>query len=417
MHEIGQDQVMTPPADLTRLQAQLSRWSRLPSGPSEAQIARCLRSVLDDEGSPKSLAPESWETLAGLLIGSGFECDPALMRGLLFRLLQFTRPDGSAMFGPAGKRPGRGKLWRQWAGRVHDPALSTVIDRWFPSRSSQLETAGPAFPAEASKDKPLAMLRADWNPRGDWVAIDHRHTGAATRIEVAGNGQVWIGNDWTNGSDQPCGKARPTYWSSSPYADCFEWSFRQGANRVTRVAAYLRGRSMAVLGEQVDGPPAAEESLSLTLSDGVKAKPVADSRLIALTKSGSKTAAWALPLGLPALPYETDRGRFEIVEDGHVVRLTQPATDRRRFRIVLIGWDRPPRTWRLATVAEKSKNCPPVVAFAARIGWHLSEDGIVFYRSLGPKANRCFLGHQILSRFLVGTFSGAGEVRQLLKIE
>lgn len=415
MHESQNDVIIPSRSDLERWQTLVARWSRRSVAPTEAEIARGIAAVLDDEGSPRSLAPVEWEALARAILDSGLPLDAEIARGLLFRLLQFTRPDGSAMFGPVGKRPGQGKSWRTWAAKINDPSLSTVIDRWFPSRSSTLETAGPAFPAEASADRALAMLRADWNSRGAWLAIDHRKAGPTTSFELAGSGQVWLGHDWTGGPDGKCGRPRRTYWSSSPYADCFEWSYRQGQARVTRLAVNLRGRSLALLAEQVDGPSGEEESLQLRLADGVTAKPVADSRLVALTKPGSKTAAWALPLGLPALPYETDRGRFEIV--GRDLRLTQPATARRRFRVVLIGWDRPPKTWRTATAAEKSRNCPPDVAFAARIGWGLAEEGIIFYKSLGPKAERCFLGHQVRSRFLIGTFSGAGEVRQLLKVD
>ena len=49
-------------------------------------------------------------------------------------------------------------------------------------------------------------------------------------------------------------RARPTLWVSQSSADVVEWSFRVGRARVVRTAVLLRGRRLALLGEQWDGP-------------------------------------------------------------------------------------------------------------------------------------------------------------------
>jgi hypothetical protein len=68
------------------------------------------------------------------------------------------------------------------------------------------------------------------------------------------------------------------------------------------------------------------------------------------------------------------------------------------------------------TVAEKSRACPPDVAFAARVTWGRDET-LVIYRSLARPALRSFLGHQTRARFLIGLFSDEGDVEPLVKVE
>jgi hypothetical protein len=71
----------------------------------------------------------------------------------------------------------------------------------------------------------------------------------------------------------------------------------------------------------------------------------------------------------------------------------------------------------LLTVSEKSRICPPDVAFAARITWGRSET-LVVYRSLALPAIRTFLGYQTHARFLVGLFSHeSGDVEPLLNLD
>jgi hypothetical protein len=87
---------------------------------------------------------------------------------------------------------------------------------------------------------------------------------------------------------------------------------------------------------------------------------------------------------------------------------------------VLVSWDaarnRRALHWRALTVAEKSRACPPGVAFGARVSWGRGETLLV-YRSLGPPALRSVLGHQTRARFLVGLFTPDGDVEPLVKVD
>ena len=78
-----------------------------------------------------------------------------------------------------------------------------------------------------------------------------------------------------------------------------------------------------------------------------------------------------LPIGLPCLPYVTDRGRFQL--EGRDLVLTQAGDCRRRWLPVLVSWDsarnRKAVNWRVLTVSERSRPVPPDRAFAARVSW------------------------------------------------
>ena len=125
-----------------------------------------------------------------------------------------------------------------------------------------------------------------------------------------------------------------------------------------------------------------------------------------------------LPVGLPRLPYETERGSF--TEEGREIVLRQRQEGRRCWLPLLASWD-PVRNrkgvqWRVLTVSEKSKPCAPETAFAVRVSWG-RDDTLVIYRSLGRPAIRSFLGHQTSARFLVGLFDKAGDVKPILKVD
>jgi hypothetical protein len=267
------------------------------------------------------------------------------------------------------------------------------------------------------------VLRANWARDGDFLAVDHRAAGAASRFELFGRGVRWLGPSWTSGPaavGAGVSRARPALWVSHGSADVFEWAFRAGPARVVRTAVLLRGRRLALVAEQWDGPgdPGA---LRLDLAEGVEAGPVAEggSRALALSARRGRASARVIPVGLPALAYPTERGSLSVEGGAVVLRQPAPAGSRRAWRALLVSWEprrnRPPR-WRALTVSEKSRACPPDVAFGARVTWGRDET-LLIYRSLARPAVRACLGHQTRARFLIGLFTPAGEVEPLVKVE
>src|SRR4051812_855595 len=136
------------------------------TGPVDIEEARHSASELDDTGIPSDLSVDDWLDLPD---GDGALGPPGTR--WLQAVLRFTRPDGSTVFGPIGRSVGRVKALQEWAARLGDPSLSGVVGRW---RSSPSGSGPSPVPTYSSPDRPLAVLRPDWSPRGDLVAIDHR---------------------------------------------------------------------------------------------------------------------------------------------------------------------------------------------------------------------------------------------------
>jgi hypothetical protein len=295
------------------------------------------------------------------------------------------------------------------------------VDWWFPGPSRRRH-APPPLPADARPDRPLAVLRANWARDGDLVAVDHRSAGTSTNFELFGKGRAWLGPSWRSGrSPSGATRARPTLRVSQSTADVVEWSFRVGAARVVRTAVLLRGRRLALLGEQWDGPGDPGE-LRLSLPEVVEPSPISGCRGLALTAGTGPRApsVRVFPVGLPKLPYPTDRGSFTAEGRELVLRQGAASGSRRIWRALVVSWE--PRRdhkevhWRTLTVSERSRACAPDVAFAARLTWGRN-DTLVIYRSLARPGLRAFLGHQTSARFLVGLFNTDGDVEPLVEVE
>ena len=408
-------------ADLGPLARRVGAWvERGDAGP----LTRWLDRELDEQAVPRRLPVEAWWPALDVLAGARRRAAgwPEAWRerigGFVRTALRFSRPGGAAVFG--ADRPGaaRAEVLRGWAEWLRDPGLETVVRWWFPSRSGRSRATAPApppLPAFASEDLPVAVLRPDWSARGDLLAVDGRERGRECRLELIGGGRRLLGPSWTTSLEGAGGPLRPNFWTTGAHADLAEWVVRVGDHRVTRTALLLRGRALALLSDQVDGP-GPEAGFRVALAPGVTARPVAGSRALALAALRGGTAR-VLPLALPARPYPTERGSLA-VEGGEIV-LRQRAAGRRCWLPLLVSW-RPERNrkaarWRALTVSERSKVCPPDVAFAVRVAW--GDEALVFYWSLVRTAARAFLGHQTSAQFLVGTFSRTGDVRQLLRID
>jgi len=378
-------------------------------------LARWLGRELTSEGCPRRLPVEDWGPCLDRLHGSedrrpGWpEPSRTQVSGWFARLVHSSRPDGSHVFGARGTSRARTARLQDGAARATDQTLASVVGRWFPGSTPSRTSGDLPLPARSETDRVFATLRPDWLGDGDWIAIDQRDPAVPARIELAGGGVPWLSGAWPAGP--LAGAAQPTSWTTGAYADCLEWSFRSGRTRITRTAVLLRYRKMALIAQQEDGP--ASEGLRLAIAEKTTATPVEGQRALALTRGRAK--ARLVPLGLPALPYETDKG--SIKAEGTEVVVNQRDEGRRRWLPMLVSWGKPPVQWRVCTVTEKSEKCRADVAFGARVSWGLGDDGLLIYRSLGPSALRVVLGHQTRARFLIGRFTPEGNVVPLVTLE
>lgn len=380
-----------------------------------APPVRLLERSLDRDGVPRDWPVNDWwPILERLEQARKARREPwpesvlAILERFFLAALRFSRPGGGSVFDfAASPEPDRAALLKGWAKQVSDPTLAAVVDRWFPRRGAR---AGiPPLPAFAASDRVLAILRADWNPQGDVLAIDHRRP-ETCRFSLIGRGQAWLGPVWDGvvSSSRP----RPRGWQTGIHADYQEWSFGRGANRRDRLAVLLRGRGMALIAEQ--GRPSAEIRLPIAL--GLKPRPIETSRgLILAPAHGGSARVWPIGLPNPATPDD----RFDV--EGGAIAYSRRFPGKQGWLPLLVSWDsernRRPVQWRSLTVTENRKACRDDRAVAWRISWGRGET-LVIYRSLGRPESRCFLGHQTRSgtRFLMAEFDDDGDFRPLLTV-
>lgn len=314
--------------------------------------------------------------------------------------------------------------WKTW---YRGTGIGRVLGWWLGNRSRGSETAPPPLPTWAAPDRVLGILRPDWLPGGDFVAVDHRDARSPCRLELFGGGRTWLGPEWGEGVGGPAGPAGPasrprtSRWITTAAADLIEWSYRVEGLRVTRSVVLLRGRRLALLSILVEGRGPDEEvepMLRLTMAPDVAAGPLKDVRALVLRQSRHRGAIQALPIALPCRPYLTDRGSLRAT--GRELILSQAPAGRRCWLPLLVSWDperhRKAPDWRVLTVSERSRPTPSARAFAARVSWGRDETYVI-YRSLGPPARRAFLGHQTGARFLVAAFDQDGDFQPILTVE
>jgi hypothetical protein len=417
-----------------------------------APLARWFSGVLDPQGLPRRLPVPAWAELLAVMDEARRgrperwpEALDAQVERLLLATIRFARAGGAAVFTPPGTRRDEARcvLYRAWAERLTEPGLATVLDCWFPRpataargrREPASAPAPPPLPAWSSAEGPLAILRANWSAQGDYLAIDQRRPGATALVELTGLGQVWLGPTWTaevnpgpEAPARPPQRARPSrsrlrVWASSSAADVAEWSFRLGAARVTRTALLLRGRRIALLADQVErstGGVAAEAAWRIALPAGVEASPLTGSAGWTLAPPRGSPLARLVPLALPCRGVAGQRGTF--TQDGRDLRLCQPCPGRRCWLPLLASWDplrnRQAIHWRVLSVGEKSRVCPPDRAFAARVTWGRDRgETLLLYRSLAPPALRSVLGHQTRARLLVALFNRDGTITPIVTLD
>jgi hypothetical protein len=382
-----------------------------------APLDRWLTRQLTPEGVPVSLDLEVWENQIDCVVSANQvhklpRSIQARLEAWFWRLLHFTRTDGSLLFGPKGRSVARIARIQGMAESAIDPAFSRVFDNWFPQKTTKRRsTVAPPSASRSDPSKVFAALRSSWDKESEIIAVDQRVTTRPPRIELFANEQSWIRGNWIAGGDLKVGPAKTNRWQTGAYADYLEWSFKAGPTKITRTAVVLHFRGVALLAQQEEGP--ATSGLALPIAETTAATLDATQRYVALTSGRSK--ARLIPLNLPALPYATDKGTLTI--DDHHARLTNGQPGRRRWLPMLATWGKPPTIWRSCTVTENMKICDPDVAFGVRVGWGLKDDGLLIYRSLTKPALRCVLGYQTRARFLIGRFTPDGNVVPLLTVD
>jgi hypothetical protein len=406
------------------LQRALEAWAR---HGNEQPLTRWLGRELDSQGAPIRLPISQWhECLKGVLRAKPHDgMWPSHWDEPIARLAQttfwFTRRDGLPVTELDPAKPIEPTDWtiRDYTNDLRDPGIARIIRHWMSkSGSSQCHDERPAW---GGSKRVLDVLRPGWPVADDFLAIDHRDAKSSCRIELFGAGRSWLGPLWNTDTDAAAISAPCTQsWFSNSAGSLAEWTYRAGGARITRSGLILGGRSLALLSVLVDNRTALHSNpgSSVSLPRGIVAAPIENSRAFLLAPPIKRSTAQALPIGLPSLPYPTDRGTFVVQDDALV--LNQTSAGKRCWLPLLVSWDskrhRNEVHWRILSVSENSRNVAPDRAFAVRVSWGRDETYVI-YRSLGKPAPRAFLGHQTAARFLVALFKADGTVEPILKLD
>ncbi len=411
---------------LDALQRAIEDWARCGN---EQPLTRWLERELDSQGALFRLPISDWHRCVDRLLETRRRARawPSRWNSPMLRLVKaalwFSRRDGVPVIDFDPSTP---KIFTGCKGSADrtdpiDPSgdVERVIQSWL-SRATSWNSDGTR-PDWGGSKRVIEVLRPGWPVTDDFLAVDHRDTESPCRFELFGAGRSWLGPSWEPDAGRVATSApRPRAWIEAPSGILAEWTYRAGNARVTQSALILRERSLALLSLVVEHRAAGPSVLGMRVSlpPGIAARPVENCRGVVLNPASHRGSALVLPIGLPSLPYPTERGAF-VIENNSLV-LNQALAGRRCWLPLLVSWNTPRHRkevhWRLLSVSEKSRNVTSDRAFAVRVRWSRDET-YVFYRSLAKPAPRAFLGHQTTARLLVGLFTRDGAVEPIFTVD
>ena len=208
-------------------------------------------------------------------------------------------------------------------------------------------------------------------------------------------------------------------WEQEDEGDLLELSFSLGKGVELERQIYLaRDDDFLLIGDAIRSEEAGRWSYRCDyhFAPGVEGLPETETREIYL--KDRKIRSLVLPLGLPEWKAARTPGSLTC-RDG-MLSLTQTAENTSGlYAGMFIDLNRKrshqPRTWRQLTVGQSLQKVRPdeAVAYRVRVG----DDQWVFYRSLGEKASRTFIGHNIYDSFFIGRFEEDGHIERMIEVE
>jgi hypothetical protein len=340
--------------------------------------------------------------------------------------LRLVRHDGSQVFsrGSAGAwneellaaalRLGGNRRDRQIAARVLP--LSGRAAKGRPARSALPK------PAMHSEWAAVAVMRPRWSRSGERLVI--LYPGQQFQIELGCGRDLICSGQWgldLRVDDRPAvpeGDWEQLCWYSDKDVDFLEVQLELGGGlRVQRQALLAREDRFLLLADVVLGVGSSKLDYRgcLPLCPDVRFEAAGESWEGVL--AAGKPRALVLPLALPEWRARGQAGGLTRSSTG--LELRQTAHARRLYAPLFFLFDRrrmaQRRTWRQLTVAESLIAQPAEVAVGYRVA--IGKAQWLLYRSLGEKANRTLLGHNLSTELLVARFRRSGEVEPLLEIE
>lgn len=339
---------------------------------------------------------------------------------LVEHMLRLSRPDGSGCFTPAAGAD-EAKLLEAAANATGKRKLEKTVELITGDRSRcRSKLASPAAHGEVAR---WGVLRSAWSSASPRLAVSYRTPTVEAELgigrDVLFSGPCPIEVRIDGEALQPAANWEEVCWQTDEDVDYIELEMNwPGMLRVQRQMLLARADQFLLWADALlpERRCDIEYRSWLPLADEVRFETAVETREGIL--SGKKPRAWVLPLALPEWRSDRRGGSLEVTE-GRLCLRHQARASRGLFAPLFMDLDRDrfsrPMTWRPLTVAENRQNQARDVAVGYRV--QIGVEQWLVYRSLTPGTGRTLLGHHLLTQFLVGRFSMAGEVRSLLEIE
>lgn len=291
-----------------------------------------------------------------------------------------------------------------------------------------------SMPSSQSDWARFAMLRSDWSPHADSLAISHHQS--FPQLDVAVFGQPLLHGPWGlelqvgETAIEPAAEWSCTCWCSDPDADYLELQMAgPGPFRIERQVLLSRKEHFLLLSDSVRGAQSLLKQQSATsgdqhihlrsrlpLADGVVGQPNQPTREL-LLKAG-KQAVRVFPLALIDDRVQSTPHTCEVV--GNELVLHQVAAGHGLYAPLVFDWH-PARTrqlalWRTLTVTEAGRVLPRDRAAGHRL--QIGKFQLLVYRSLSKiAAPRAVLGHHTWQESVIAQVDGRGDVDIIMRVD
>lgn len=350
---------------------------------------------------------------------------------LLRQTLRLAREDGSITFGPRGKQADFAALVKAALASTDDAEDHLMAKAALEGAKDKPTPKKPKKDAKPKQSLPEPFLHSEWSNaallRGSWelgsprwaVAYDQQKV----RCELNVREHVLIAGEWTAEVEIDGWKWQPRDWEEVCWHTDEDVVYLELETKLTDGWKLQRQMMLATrekvmfLADAVLGEASAKIAYrgSLPIAPGYRFLAADETREGYLT--GKRAQALVLPLALSEWRVEAGAGELEPSEGR--LELHQRATAKRLFAPLWIDLHserlRKECTWRQLTVAEHLTIQPREVAVAYRV--QTGKEQFALYRSLAKKANRTFLGQNVVNEFLAARFKPDGTTETILEIE
>jgi hypothetical protein len=342
------------------------------------------------------------------------------------RALQLTRQTGCPVFSGVSTGSDDRELFETAIELVGDEEDLLIANQILPSRVNyrrkNRQQGILAEPSANSEWGQLAVFRPDWS-RGCIQLVVARLGGTMHTELDCGTETVWNG-PWTQ-QIRIDGRvlAQPQQWDEVCWHSDDDVDFQELQANLSdgwvlqRQILLAREDHFLYLADALLGPNEAEieYQAELPLAAGVRFDPMDETH--EGTLMGNRCLGTVLPLALPEWRISSSNGAVQSFDNRLQIR--HAAQSQRLYVPLFLDLDRSrfrrPLTWRRLTVAERLQIQPPsqVVAYRVQVG----DEQWLFYRSLGPAANRTVLGENLSNEFLAARFDQDGDSDDLIRID